>query len=200
MRSIRNCENRLRRGLRWTLLVALLLPVSVRADDTSVRHHSGMVGLAIGIRGFDDSSALGDDFSFGGRGGLNLGSRFAIFGDFVASHPSRDAATPAVYVDALRMLVRYNIRTGALRPYVLGGAGGVFFLYHDAGTRSTASWTGGLGADYRIAPKTRAFVELSGDLYSEQDVSYDAEGRPVFSGDERTRSLSAVSIGLSVDL
>jgi len=159
-----------------------------------------MVGLAIGIRGFDESSSLGDDFSFGGRGGLNLGSHISILADFLASHPSRDSVTPAVHVDALRMLVRYGIRAGDLRPYVLAGAGGVFFLYHDAPTRSMPAWTGGMGADYRIAPNTRAFLELSGDLYSEQDVSYDSEGMPVFTGEERTRSQSALSFGLSVDL
>jgi hypothetical protein len=159
-----------------------------------------MLGLTIGIRTFDDNTGLGDDFSFGGRGGLNLGPRIAIIADFVASHPSRDSATPAVYVDAFRMLVRYNIVTGTLRPYVLAGGGGVFFLFHDAPTRSMPAWTGGLGADYQIAPKTRAFVELSGDRYSEQDVSYDLEGTPVFTGDEQTRSLSTLSVGFSVDL
>lgn len=182
-----------------TLVLGLFLPTSVRADART-KPHSAMLGLTIGIRTFDDNTGLGDDFSFGGRGGLNLGPRIAIIADFVASHPSRDSATPAVYVDAFRMLVRYNIVTGTLRPYVLAGGGGVFFLFHDAPTRSMPAWTGGLGADYQIAPKTRAFVELSGDRYSEQDVSYDLEGTPVFTGDEQTRSLSTLSVGFSVDL
>jgi len=180
------------------LFLALFLPASVRAEG--VTSHSGVVGLAIGLRGFDDSSSLGDDFSFGGRAGLNLGSRLSVLADFLASHPSRNSATPAVYVDALRMLVRYNIREGSLRPYVLAGAGGLFFLYHDTPTRSMRAWTGGLGVDYRIAPETRAFFELSRDLYSEQDVSYDSDGTPAFAGEEQTRSMSAVSIGFSVDL
>lgn len=182
----------------WTLLLTLLLPALGRADVAKSR--SGVIGLAIGIRGFDESSTLGDDFSFGGRGGLNLGSRISVLADFLASHPSRDSSTPAVYADALRMLVRYNIRAGSLRPYFLAGAGGVFFLYHDAPTRSIPAWTGGVGVDYRIAPKTRAFLELSGDLYSEQDISYDAEGMPMFTGEEQTRAQSALSFGFSVDL
>ena len=183
-----------------TLILALCLPASVRAANAGTKPHHAMLGLAIGIRTFDDNSGLGDDFSFGGRGGLNLGPRIGIIADFVASHPSRDAAAPAVHVDALRMLVRYNIVTGTLRPYVVGGAGGVFFLFHDAPTRSMPAWTGGLGVDYQIAPQTRAFFELSGDLYSEQDVSNDLDGTPVFTGEERTRSLSTLSLGISVEL
>ena len=200
MRMNPNQRSGVRGSVRWTLLLTLLLPCSVRAEGASVKARSGMVGLAIGIRGFDESSSLGDDFSFGGRGGLNLGSHISIIADFLASHPSRAAVTPAVHVEALRMLVRYGIHAGDLRPYVLAGAGGVFFLYHDGPTRSMPAWTGGVGADYRIAPSTRAFLELSGDLYSEQDVSYDSEGMPVFTGEERTRSQSALSFGLSVDL
>lgn len=189
-----------RRSIALTLLCALFLPTYVRADNARTKPHHAVLGLAIGIRTFDDNSGLGDDFSFGGRGGLNLGPRVGIIADFVASHPSRDAATPAVHVDALRMLIRYNIVTGTLRPYVLGGAGGVFFLFHDAPTRSMPAWTGGLGIDYQIAPQTRAFFELSGDLYSEQDVSYDLEGMPVFTGEEQTRSLGTWSVGISVEL
>lgn len=158
-----------------------------------------IVGITIGARFFNDDLELGNDFAFGGRVGIGLGPKWALLTDFIACHPSRDVTSIAAYVDALRLLARYNLRTGTFRPYVVGGIGGVLFIFNDTPTTAGGALTAGLGADYRLAPQTSLFVEATRDLYSEQDITYDVEGNPVYSGKEHTKSLGTICTGISVE-
>jgi hypothetical protein len=142
---------------------------------------------------------LDDDYSFGGRVGMGLGKRWALLLDFVASHPHRETTGVAAYVDALRLLARTNLLTGRFRPYVQGGLGGVLFMFNDTPSTAGGSVTAGLGADYRIAPQTSAFLEGSVDLYSQQEITYQRDGRAVFTGPDQARTLGTISAGIGVE-
>src|SRR5262245_58605232 len=109
-------------------LAVALAPSRALADDPPKR--PVIVGITIGARFFNDDLELGNDFAFGGRVGMGLGPRWALITDFIACHPSRDETAVAAYVDALRLLGRYNFKTGTFRPYAVAGIGGVLFLFH----------------------------------------------------------------------
>ncbi|HET9250979.1 MAG TPA: hypothetical protein VFP58_02545 [Candidatus Eisenbacteria bacterium] len=158
-----------------------------------------IVGVTIGIRMFHEELQLGDDFSFGGRVGVGLGDRWALMMDFVACHPSRPATAVAAYVDALRMLARFNLHTGKFRPYMVGGIGGVLFMFQDSPTSAGGALTLGVGADYRVAPQTRLYLEATTDLYSQQQFTYLPGGAVSYHGDYETKTLGNVGAGISVE-
>ena len=158
-----------------------------------------MVGITIGIRMFNPELQLGDDFSFGGRVGVGLGDRWALMMDFVACHPSREATAVAAYVDALRLLTRFNLSTGRFRPYMVGGIGGVLFMFQDSPTSAGGALTLGMGGDYRVAPQSRLFLEATADLYSQQQFTYQPGGGVSYLGDYETKRLGTICAGIAVE-
>ena len=175
-------------------------PDLVQADpNESGQDRPVLVGLTLGARTFNEELELEDQFSFGGRVGLGLGSRWALLVDFVACHTARKSTAAIVYVDALRVLGRMNFTTGKLRPYALLGPGGVLFLFSDAATTAGATLTIGAGADYRVASRTRAFLELSSDLYSQEEATYDIEGDIISVEPEHAEWLGTLSAGIAVE-
>lgn len=185
-------------GVCVALFVAIALSAS-RASADGPPKRPVIVGVTIGARFFNDDLELGNDFAFGGRVGMGLGPRWALITDFIACHPSRDVSAVAAYVDALRLLGRYNFKTGTFRPYAVAGMGGVLFIFNDTPTTSGGALTAGLGADYRVAPQTRLYVEATRDFYSEQNITYDIEGKPVYTGDEKIKALGTICTGISVE-
>jgi hypothetical protein len=185
-------------GVCLALLLAVgLAPTHALAGEPPER--PVIVGITIGARFFNDDLELGNDFAFGGRVGMGLGPRWALITDFIACHPSRDVTAVAAYVDALRLMGRYNFKTGTFRPYAVAGIGGVLFIFNDTPTTSGGALTAGLGADYRVAPQTRLFVEATRDFYSEQNITYDIEGNPAYTGDEKIKALGTICTGISVE-
>lgn len=180
-------------------LVAAARPADAGGSEPARQGRSIIIGTTIGARFFPEELQLGNDFAFGGRVGLGLDRRWALLLDFVAAHTYRESTGEAAYVDALRILGRANLLTGRFRPYVLAGAGGLLFLFQDTPTTAGAAATFGLGADFRLAPQTFVFVESSLDLYSQQEIEYDFFGGVAFSGQDRARTLGAVSAGLGVE-
>jgi hypothetical protein len=170
---------------------------SAPADTTSPR--PVLVAITIGVRMFHQELQLGDDFSFGGRVGVGLGDRWALMMDFVACHPSRESTAVAAYVDALRMLARFHLHTGTFRPYVVGGIGGVLFMFQDSPTSAGGAFTFGVGADYRVAPQTRLFLEATTDLYSQQQFTYQPDGSVTYHGGYETKTLGTISAGIGVE-
>lgn len=179
------------------LFVVALHPGRALSDEPPKR--PVIVGVTIGARFFNDDLELGNDFAFGGRVGIGLSPRWALITDFIACHPSRDVTAIAAYVDALRLMGRYNFKTGTFRPYAIAGIGGVLFIFNDTPTTSGGALTGGFGADYRVAPQTRLYVEATRDLYSEQNITYDIEGNPTYTGDQKIKSLGTICTGISVE-
>jgi hypothetical protein len=184
----------------WVLLaIAFTWPTTARAAETPSKKRPIIVATTLGIRVFHQELELDDDFAFGGRVGMGLSERWALLIDFVASHPHREATATASYVDALRLLVRANLQTGRFRPYVLGGPGGVLFMFNDTPSTAGGAATVGLGADYRVAPQTYVFVEGSMDLYSQQGITYLPDGSAFFAGPARARTLGTIAAGIGVE-
>jgi len=190
-----------RAGVVLLILGALAVGSTARAADgaSAAPARSVLLGITFGARFFNEELQLGNEFSFGGRVGIGLGSRWALLTDFVACHPSRETSGVITYVDALRFLGRYNLMTGSVRPYLVAGIGGVLFIFNDAPTTAGGAVTVGLGTDLKVASRTRLFVEATRDLYSAQDVTYDLAGQPLYTGDDHTRSLGTISGGIGVE-
>jgi hypothetical protein len=151
------------------------------------------------VRTFPEVLALDATFSFGGRVGVGIDDRWGLIFDFVACHTTRETTLAVAYVDALRALGRFNLATGRVRPYLVAGIGGIWFLYHDASTTAGGALTLGGGIDYHLASRTRIFLEGSTDLYSHEEILYSAEGHPVFAGPETMEMLGTVSMGIGVE-
>lgn len=174
-------------------------PADAGALETTRRERPVIIGITIGARLFTEELELGNDFAFGGRVGLGFNRRWELLLDFVATHTARESSGRVAYVDALRVLGRANLLTGRFRPYVLAGPGGLLFLFNDTPTTAGGAATLGLGADYRLAPQTFGFIESSIDLYSQQDITYDLDGRAAFSGPDRARTLGTIVAGIGVE-
>ena len=194
------------RGCAFLLLLLLGLmgaSSAARGEEAaaaeSVDERPVLVGITIGIRMFHPELELGDDFSFGGRVGVGLGDRWALMMDFVACHPAREATAVAAYVDALRLLTRFNLNTGTVRPYLVGGVGGVLFMFQDSPTSAGGALTLGVGTDIRVAPQSRLFLEATTDLYSQQQFTYQPDGSVVYHGDYETKTLGTICAGIAVE-
>jgi hypothetical protein len=181
------------------LAFAVSMPAPVRGEVPPGKERPIIIATSVGIRMFHPDLELDDDFSFGGRVGVGLGRRWAVLLDFVACHPHRESTAIASYVDALRLLARANLITGRFRPYVVGGIGGVLFMFNDTPSTAGGALTAGLGADYRIAPQTSVFLEGSMDLYSHQEFTYDRDGSVAFVGPNRGKRLGTISGGIGVE-
>ena len=131
--------------------------------------------------------------------GVGLSDRWDLMMDFVACHPSRESTAVAAYVDALRMLARFHLHTGAFRPYIVGGIGGVLFMFQDSPTSAGGAFTFGVGADDRVAPQTRLFLEATTDLYSQQQFTYMPDGSVTYHGGYETKTLGTISAGIGVE-
>lgn len=175
----------------------LMQPMMARAGDVP-RERAIIVATAIGGRMFASDLQLNDDFCFGGRAGIGLGQRWSLLLDFIASHPHREVTAVAAYVDALRFLARVNLRTGKFRPYVVGGIGGVLFMFNDSPTTAGGTLTAGLGGNLRVAPQTALFLEGSVDFYAQQEITYDRFGDVSFAGRDHAKKLGTVTTGIEV--
>ena len=186
----------------WAFLaiaVSLATPASGWAVETNTKERPIIIATTLGMRLFHPDLELKDDFSFGGRVGMGMNKRWALILDFVACHTHRQSTAIATYVDALRVLARANVLTGRFRPYVVGGIGGVLFMFNDTPSTAGGAITAGLGSDLRIAPQTSVFVEGSIDLHAQQDFTYDSDGSVTFFGPDRARTLGTISTGLEVE-
>lgn len=181
------------------MAASILLPSVARAEDGPTNRRPFILATAVGVRTFPTDLELNDDFCFGGRVGVGLSQRWALLLDFVASHPHREVTSVAAYVDALRFLARANLRTGTFRPYIVGGIGGVLFMFNDTPSTAGGTLTAGLGADYRVAPQTSVFLEGSVDFYAQEEVTYDRFGSVSFVGRNRSKTLGTVSTGIEVE-
>src|SRR6185437_7040268 len=174
----------------------IALPASARAAEPPTKQRPIIIATTLGIRMFHKDLQLDDDFSFGGRVGMGLSKRWALLLDFVACHPHREPTAIAAYVDALRLLARANLLTGRFRPYVVGGIGGVLFMFNDTPSTAGGAITAGLGSDFRIAPQTTVFVEGSIDIHAQQDFTFEQGGSVQYFGPDRARTLGTISAGL----
>ena len=72
-------------------------------------------------------------------------------------------------------------------------------MFNDTPSTAGGALTGGLGADYRIAPQTSVFLEGSIDLHAQQEITYKLDGSVAFAGSTRARTLGTLSAGIEVE-
>ena len=153
----------------------------------------------IGVRGFDSSLDLNGEVSFGLRLGTDVSPRFSVMMDYVYTSPSRETTGTPANVTALRGLVRYKVLSGSLRPYLLGGVGGVLFDFRDTFDTGSITLTLGAGAEYRLGSRASLFAEASADGYRSRTVSYSSSGEELEATERETQAVLTGTAGIAVE-
>jgi hypothetical protein len=103
-----------------------------------------------GAAWFDSKLDLDHEASLGIRFGMAAGPRFTVLMDVMETEPARKTTGASSRVLSLRALGQFRLLTGAVRPYLIGGFGGVLFDFDDA--NDTAGATLRRAADNSVYP------------------------------------------------
>ena len=191
------CFRPLPLGLRGVLLVAwlcLLAPGSALA----LTDREFTIAPTAGATWFDQKLDLGCEASFGFRIGMAADRRFSILMDFAQVDPARKTTGKSARVSSLRALGQCRILTGSIRPYLMGGFGGVLFNFEDANDTAGGSASAGGGVEYAAWRRTRIFAEYSAAFYRMRSVTYSSTGSVLSTGERTTDALQSVAAGVSV--
>lgn len=196
-----NPATRSSRSLLWMLRAALLFGVA--ASLTGGPHPASadtgrpfQVGGAVAIRSFESRLDLNDELAAGFRVGLGLSGRASVLIDAVHTTPTRKTTGRLAHVTDLRSLVQYRFLNGSLRPYLVGGVGGILFDFDDTYDTATGALTGGAGVEWRASSQFTVFGEASLDLYRNRTVTFDSLGNEISSTNRTTDQARTYSLGL----
>ena len=173
-----------------------LFPISQAAAETD---RPIFVAPTVGVRDFDSGRDLDSEVSFGARFGIDASTRFGLIMDYVYTSPARETTGSSANVSAIRGLARYRILSGSLRPYVLGGVGGVLFDFDDTFDTASLTLTLGGGAEYRLGARAFLFAEASADGYRARTVTYSSTGEEADSTERETEAIFAGTAGIAVE-
>jgi hypothetical protein len=101
-----------------------------------------------GATWFDDKLDFGGEVSFGLRFGMEANHRFSVLMDFAQVDPARKTTGKSARVSSLRALGQCRLLTGSVRPYLMGGFGGVLFHFDDGTTPPAERRERGGGVEY----------------------------------------------------
>ena len=183
--------------LRAVLLFAsaALLTISPRAllADAS---RPLQVGGALALRSFESRLDLNNELAAGFRIGLGLNEHVSVLIDAVHTTPTRKTTYRLAHITDLRSLVQYRVVTGTVRPYLVGGVGGILFDFDDTYDTATGALTGGAGVEWRASSQFTVFGEASLDFYRNRTVTFDALGNEISSTNRTTDEARTYSLGL----
>ena len=165
-------------------------------DEQSTR--SAFFEATGGWRIFNSQLGLKNDVSEGVRVGLGLGSRVFLITDFSVSGADRKVGSGTATVHALRTLLRVDVLSGATRPYVVSGAGGILFDFNDAQDYATGALTLGYGIEQRFGGRARVSLEGDVDFYRNRTIVYNSIGQEVSRSPRTTQGLGALALGLGL--
>src|SRR5512138_1485434 len=162
------------------LLVGSARPAAAESDRTV------QVGLFAGSRSFASRLDLSSEFAAGGRVGLDLSRHASLLMDAVYTTPTRTTTDAFTRVIAVRTLVQVRPVSGRLRPYAIGGLGGMLFDFEDTPDASGGTLTGGFGVEYGLTRGVALYGEGSIDWYLNRDVAYAPTGERLTVSSRRT--------------
>jgi hypothetical protein len=154
------------------------------------------VGGAVAIRSFESRLDLNDELAAGFRLGLGMNERVSVLIDAVHTTPIRKTTGRLAHVTDLRSLVQVRLLTGSLRPYLVGGVGGILFDFDDAYDTAMGALTGGAGLEWRASSQFTVFGEGSLDFYRNRSVTFDSLGNEISSTKSTTDQARTYSLGL----
>ena len=157
------------------------------------------VAPTVGVRSFDSVRDLDSEVSIGARFGIDASARFGLIMDYAYTSPSRETTGSSASVSAIRGLARYKILSGSLRPYLMGGVGGVLFDFDDTFDTASLTLTLGGGAEYRLGGRTSLFAEASADGYRARTVTYSSTGEETESTERETETVFGGTAGIAVE-
>ena len=156
------------------------------------------VAPTAGATWFDQKLDFECEASFGFRFGMEADRRFSILMDFAQVDPARKTTGKSARVSSLRALGQCRILTGSIRPYLMGGFGGVLFNFDDANDTAGGTASAGAGVEYSAWKRTKIFAEYSAAFYRMRSVTYSSTGSVLSTGERTTDALQSVAAGVSV--
>lgn len=185
------------RSLPFAFLIACLWLITP-SDARALSDREFTLAPSAGATWFDSKLDFGGEVSFGLRLGMEANHRFAVLMDFAQVDPARKTTGKVARVSSLRALGQCRLLTGVVRPYLLGGFGGVLFNFEDAGDTAGGTATAGGGVEYAGWKKAKFFAEYSAEFYRMRSVTYSSTGSVLSTGQRTTDALQSVAAGVSV--
>jgi hypothetical protein len=171
-----------------------LLPAT--ASALSDREFS--IAPRAGATWFDEKLDFESEITFGLRLGMEASHRFALLMDFGQVDPARKSTGKSARVSSLRALGQCRLLTGAVRPYLVGGFGGVLFNFDDANDTAGGTASAGGGVEFAGWKSAKFFAEYSAEFYRMRSITYSSTGTVLSSGERTTDAFQSVSAGVSV--
>lgn len=181
---------------RALLLVGLAACTLVAPPPGSATEWRPVLSPVGSWRFFSDEMSLRSEWGYGARFGLESSSRFSLFIDYVECKTWRRVSSRSAEVMALRALARVDLGRGSVRPYAIGGLGGLLFQFRDAPNAGVGTMVLGVGAEARFAEGWRVFGEGSLDHFYYEPVLYSATGIPYSTGQRGADVIGTASIGI----
>ena len=151
-----------------------------------------------GAAWFDRKLDFESEASFGFRFGMEADRRFSVLMDYAQVDPARKTTGKSARVSSLRALGQCRLLTGSVRPYLMGGFGGVLFNFNDANDTAGGTASAGAGVEYAAWKRTKIFAEYSAVFYRMRSVTYSSTGSVLSTGERTTDALQSVAAGVSV--
>jgi len=174
--------------------LSILTPIDARA----LSDRQFAVAPRAGAAWFDEKLDFESEISFGLRFGMEANHRFSILMDYAQVDPARKTTGKSARVSSLRALAQCRLLTGSVRPYLVGGFGGLLFNFEDANDTAGGTASAGGGVEYAGSQSVKVFAEYSADFYRMRSVTYSSTGEVLSSGERTTDVLQSVSAGVSV--
>lgn len=179
-------------------LLAACLWLLVPSDARALSDREFTVAPGAGATWFDNKLDLGGEVSFALRFGMEANHRFSVLMDFAQVDPARKTTGKSARVSSLRALGQCRILTGTIRPYLVGGFGGLLFNFDDANDTGGGAASVGGGVEYAGWKRAKLFAEYSAQFYRMRTVTYSSTGSVLSSGERTTDALQSVTAGVSV--
>jgi hypothetical protein len=151
-----------------------------------------------GATWFDEKLDFEGEVSYGFRLGMEADRRFSVVMDYAQTDPARKTTGKSARVSSLRALGQCRVLTGSIRPYLMGGLGGVLFNFDDANDAAGGTASAGGGVEYAAWERTRFFAEYLASFYRMRSVTYSSTGTVLSTGERTTDALQSVVAGVSV--
>ena len=177
-----------------TIALSLLFPSGSRAQTD----REFTLAPTAGATWFDQKLDFECEASYGFRFGMGADRRFSVVMDYSQVDPARKTTGKSARISSLRALAQCRILTGSVRPYLMGGFGGLLFNFDDANDAAGGSASAGGGVEYAPWKRTKFFAEYSAAFYRMRSVTYSSSGSVLSTGERSTDALQSVAAGVSV--
>lgn len=185
------------RAVRAIVLFAALTSAALARPATATAMEWRPVISAVGSwRVFSDEMNLRSEWAYGARFGLQSSSRLSLYIDYVECKTWRRVSGRSAEVMSLRALARVDLLRGDVRPYVIGGLGGILFQFRDRPNAGVGTMIVGLGTEGKFAERWRIFGEAGLDHFYYEPVVYSPTGTPLSTGQRNADLIGTGSIGI----